>query len=917
ATLAGAGEPPPGFLETPALELAARDLAEEDPLLASGTQFGPYRIVGLLARGGMGDVYRATDVRLGRDVAIKTIARDAGGADPIRLERFVQEARVTAALDHPNIIRVFDVGIANGRPYLVTELLDGETLRARIRRLPMTPEEARRLAIAVAGGLAAAHGRGLVHRDLKPENIFLTKAGIAKILDFGIAKLAEDSTAATGLSTLTGVVLGTAGYLAPEQVTGGPLDGRTDLFTLGSILFEAVTGQRAFARAHTIDTMHAIVHEQPSDFGPGVPAPFAAIVKRLLAKAPEDRFQSADALLAALEQLADHPLATTRMFTRGLPTITRRQRNMILAAAGVLIVGSLGWYARGLARPDAPPQPLMRATWVVPAGTELSSAPAVAPNGRQFAFTAIDKTTSRLYVRSLDSESATAIAGTEGAKQPFWSPNGEYLGFFANGKMRKVKLAGGAPVDICDAPDARGAAWSPSGTIVFSPILNFSALSKVADTGGEPQPVTKLDLTHEDNAHRWPEFLPDGIHFLYWIRSSDDKRRGVFVGRIDRPAEIPGPMLFASEAEAHFIPTTDRDHGVLVAAAAGHVEARPFDAARQLVMGDPQVLPVEAAANTPYDATMVSVAQNLLVAVRTQILYDIRLGSVDRDGRHPQLGERRLQNFVRLSPQGDRLAHQVIDKVRGNPDIWIESFGRAAPINGSSSPEIDLMPVWSPDGRQIAYTSGRAGSWHIVIAPADGGATRVELQCPAPFCEPTDWSRDGQLIVNARQSMVAPNQDVWQVPVDKTRPATKLIASTYRKYDARLSPDGKAVAFIEDRGDGPQVWVQAFVKGDPRAVASVKGGTQPVWRHDEKASEVFYVDLEGYLKARAVSYDASGAPLLGPDTLVNVPRIGAGHWGTQYDITPDGKRIYYLDFGLPEKPKEMAVILGWRQLMKN
>ena len=301
-----------GFLETPALALAARNLAQDDPLLDVDTLVGPYRIVGLMARGGMGDVYRATDVRLQRDVALKLLAH-AGTDDTQRIERFLQEARVTAALDHTNIVKVFDVGVLDGRPYLVAELLDGETLRVRLGRGPLAEEEATRIAGDVAAGLVVAHAAGLVHRDLKPDNVFLTRSGVTKILDFGIAKLTDGPAVADGLATLTGVLLGTAGYLAPEQIRGDAVDGRTDLFALGSMLFEMSTGQRAFAREHTIDTLHAILHDDPPDLlqAAGVSPGLTAIVMRLLEKAPAARFQSAADLERAL---AAHRSDTRRAF---------------------------------------------------------------------------------------------------------------------------------------------------------------------------------------------------------------------------------------------------------------------------------------------------------------------------------------------------------------------------------------------------------------------------------------------------------------------------------------------------------------------------------------------------------------------------------------------------------------------------
>ena len=346
-----------GFLETPAMVLAARDLAQDEPPLPDGTLVGPYRIAALLARGGMGDVYRATDPRLGRDVALKVLTNAERG-DGHAVERFLQEARTTASLDHANIVKVFDVGMSNGRPYLISELLDGETLRAPIGRGPGALPGARRLAAALASGLVAAHARGLVHRDLKPENIFLTRSGTAKILDFGIAKLAQDPALPRGLATLTGVVLGTAGYLAPEQVKGDPVDARTDLFALGSILFEVITGQRAFAREHTIDTFHAIVHDDPPDLLPRGTA-LTAIVRRLLAKAPDARFQSAADLLWALEQIDSTDVGATPPPVTPGRRFFRARRGWAIAGAAVVAMVLVALLGARLGRqaqsPPAPP----------------------------------------------------------------------------------------------------------------------------------------------------------------------------------------------------------------------------------------------------------------------------------------------------------------------------------------------------------------------------------------------------------------------------------------------------------------------------------------------------------------------------------------------------------------------------------
>ncbi len=597
-----------GFLETPALILAARDLAQDEPPLPDGTPVGPYRIVALLARGGMGDVYRATDLRLGRDVALKTLTNAERG-DGHAVERFLQEARITASLDHTNIVKVFDVGMSDGRPYLVSELLDGETLRAPIGRGRVAPADARDIACALTSGLVAAHARGLVHRDLKPENIFITKSGTAKILDFGIAKLVQDPALPRGLATLTGVVLGTAGYLAPEQVKGDPVDARTDLFALGSILFEMMTGQRAFAREHTIDTLHAIVHDDPPDLLPPGTA-MTAIVRRLLAKAPDARFQSAADLLWALEQIDSNVVRATpspaspgsRFFSVGRGWATAGA-----AGLAMVLVAFIGGRLREQSRSPSVAPDLTQFTWSLPAGTALDSAPIVSPIGRRIAFTAVSGGSApRLFVWSLDSRDPKVVDGTDGAKQPFWSPDGTSLGFFARGKLMKVTVAGGVPTEICNAPDGKGGAWSPTGTIVFSPNTIFEGLARVSADGGPVQPATLVDFDRGENSHRWPVFLPDGIHFLFFVRASIDERRGVYVASLDRPASTPGSPLFRSESEAVFVPTSDRGRGVLLSAADGQLQVRPFDAAALRLDGDPRTLPVAAGANTPYHSAMLS-----------------------------------------------------------------------------------------------------------------------------------------------------------------------------------------------------------------------------------------------------------------------------------------------------------------------
>jgi eukaryotic-like serine/threonine-protein kinase len=902
-----------GFLETPALALAARDLAQDEPLLPEGTVVGPYRIVALLARGGMGDVYRATDPRLGRDVALKTLTSAERG-DGHAVERFLQEARITASLDHANIVRVFDVGMSHGRPYLVSELLDGETLRAPIGRGPLVPADARSIASALTSGLVAAHARGLVHRDLKPENVFLTRSGTAKILDFGIAKLAQDPALPRGLATLTGVVLGTAGYLAPEQVKGDPVDARTDLFALGSILFELMTGQRAFVREHTIDTLHAIVHDDPPALLPPGTT-LTSIVKRLLAKAPDARFQSAADLLWALEQIDSNEVRAP------LPPVTPARRFFgwaIAGAAGLamilvaLIAGRLREPAPG---PSVAPG-LTQFTWSLPAGTALDSAPTVSPNGRRIAFTAVSgQSAPRLFVRSLDSRDPTAIEGTDGAKQPFWSPDSLSLGFFARGKLMKVAVAGGVPVEICDAPDGKGGAWSPSGTIVFGPSMIFEGLARVSADGGPVRPATLVDFDRGENSHRWPVFLPDGIHFLFFVRASIDERRGVYVARLDRPASTPGSPLFRSESEAVFVPTSGRERGVLLSAADGQLQARPFDAAALRLVGDPRTLPVAAGANTPYHSAMLSASADLLATVGTPMASGVRLGTVARDGTVEQMSERQPQGWPRLSPDGRWIARQIVDPVRGNPDIWVEDLHDGSLVRVTTATGSDALPVWSPDGLRLAYASGTLKDRRLSITAADGTGVAQELPCPGAQCEPTDWSPDGRsLIVNTRLVMSGA-ADVWSVSLEAGGSAKAILSGPFAEYDARISPDGQWLAYVSEETGRPVVSVRAMSGLPRRLVVSSDGGSQPVWRRDGR--EILYVDREGRLRGRSVQQrQPNGELTLGVASALSVPLIGSGHWGTQYDVSADGRYVYFIDRTPAPRPSEIAVVIGWRALLK-
>jgi Tol biopolymer transport system component len=911
------------FMTKPALDRLAEVVAAEGSSLRPGERLGAYTVLRLLGSGGVGEVWRARDERLGRDVAIKVLLPHFS-SDADRLRRFAEEARTAGALNHSNILTVYDVGEHNGIPYLVSECLEGQSLRRRLQAGPLPADEIIAVALGIARGLAAAHRRGIIHRDLKPENIFLRSDGVVKILDFGLAKLQMSMDGPTAMSrTMTGVIVGTAGYMAPEQVRGDEVDARADLFALGVTLYEMLGGQNPFKGASTFETLHAILTVEPPalvTLNRAVPPSLARIVTRLLKKDREARFQSALDVAWALEQVGDRPADTETTTAReGDSTALWRSRWFAWIAAPAITAGVLAaaWWML----PSVPLEPATTAThftWTLPAGMTLDSAPVVSPDNQHIAFVGKNTTGSRLLIRDLGSLEPTAIAGTDGAKQPFWSPDSTSIGFFAHGQLMKVAPAGGAPVVLAAAPDGRGGAWSRSGVIVFGPDLVGSALARVSADGGPVEAATLLDIPRGDTSHRWPVFLPDSDHFLYFNRSSNDERRGVYIGRADRPVSHPEPPLFRSESEAVYASVPGSTEGALFYVANGRVDVRRVDTNRLVVTGDPRTTGFKAGGNTPYHPVMLSASTDVLAFALSSVPYGNRLAAVSRTGESLRVwDEAEAQNWPRVSPDGRRLARQRIDVVRGNPDIWLEDLERGTRVRVTTSVEPDVFPVWSPDGTRLAYMRGlppgRPGPRVLNIGQADGTGVVRTLPCPGLYCEPTDWTSDGRhLLVNVRDEK---GGDVWMIPVQDGGAARPLLAEPFTERDARLSPNGLWVAYVSEESGRPEVSLRTISGPPTRTVVSGGGGDQPVWRRD--GTELFFVDPGGRLRSVSVNLSGDGPPRMGLPVELKVPSVGFGHWGTQYDVSPDGSRIYLLQRNDDEAPREIHVITGWRALLKS
>jgi eukaryotic-like serine/threonine-protein kinase len=900
------------------LELPIVGDAVSPPLV--GRQLGPYRIEAPIGAGGMGEVYHAKDTRLDRNVAIKVLPPQ-WTADPQRRTRFEREARAVAALKHPNICTLYDIGHDDGIDFLVMELVEGESLATGLSRGPLPCDEAVARAIEIASALDEAHRQSIIHRDLKPGNVMLTRSGFgtsrgaqAKLLDFGLARMiSADMTAqlSWGLDTPmteAGGLFGTVEYMAPEQIQGAPTDARTDLFAFGALLYEMLTGRMAFGRATKAESLTAVLRDHPDrtvlEKSGAVPS-VIRIVRRCLEKDPADRFQTARDLAFALENAASpHEPETRRAEDGAIPRARRIPlRHAIYVVSAMTVLAAMAVWMVG-ARAAAPlTRNTMQFTWSLPQGMTLGSEPIVSPDGRRVAFVAVGQSDSGLFVRDLATLEAIPLPGTTRAKQPFWSPDSNAVAFFANGRLMKLALDGAEPVDLASAPDARGGSWSRSGVIVFQPFFRDRGLARVPANGGEVQPATRLDLTTDDTTHKWPVFLPDGDHFLYLVLSVDESRRGIYVGSLSQGPSPPTARLFPTVSSVSYVVPEGHDTGFLLSVAGGQVQARPFDASHRTITGDPRVIGIAAAETTAHYAAMVGVSPRLLASADSVVPAGFQFASVGVDGKQLTLQpDREVAGPPRLSSDGAHVTRSVLDPLTGDADIWVDDLVRGTRVRISTSRDLDLAPVWSPDGRQVAYRSGRWGHSNLSIASADGTGVLRVLQCPGEPCLPTDWSSDGRFIlVNVRE-------DVWSVQISGEGAAQPLLDAASVQRDARLSPDGRRVSYVSHESGRPEVYVRNLT-GAPHRVVVSRGGDQPMWSRSGR--ELFYVNLDNELHRVAVRSDRDDRVIVERPARLPIPAFAPGHLGTSYDVSPDAARVYFPHPGAPSKPRELGFVLDW------
>jgi Tol biopolymer transport system component len=878
--------------------------------IATGARFNHYEVIAPLGAGGMGEVYLAQDPRLGRQVAIKLLPAEFA-RDSDRLRRFEQEARATSALNHPNILTVYDIGAHEGAPYIVAELLEGEELSELIKQGAIVQRKAVDYARQIAEGLAAAHAKGVVHRDLKPENLFVTNDGRVKILDFGLAKLRPqqfgvDKDAPTQKRiTDPGVIMGTVGYMSPEQVRGQETDHRSDIFAFGVILYEMLTGQRAFRGDSAIEVMNAILKEEPPEFSESkdqISPQLEMIMRRCLEKQPERRFQSAHDLGFALEALSA-PSGSRLQSVATLPAVTERigaarwlgrERLIWLAATVLLALTALGAAWAYLSR-----RPEERAALrfiITPPEKDFGRA-AISPDGRSLVFQTVSEGKRQLSLRPLGDFSAHSLSGTEGGSGYFWSPDSRSIGFFAEGKLKKIDLMGGTTQTLCNLPTgARGGAWGREGVIL---IAAAGVIYRVPATGGEPVPAIGGEPASgiAPTSVR-PYFLPDGRHFLYYGAAAQEA--GIYLASLDgkevsRLLTADSDGIYAASAPG------DASKGWLLFLREKALLAQPFDAGRLTLAGEPfhvadQVEPGFSVSDT-----------GALVYQLPRPDEVSQLGWVDRAGAPLESvgAAGSFLGFQSLAPDGKRVAVARTEARDGKHDIYVIDLARGAESRLTFDPADDSYPIWAPDGNRIVWASNRAGSHQFYQKPANGvGQDEPLLQSDAPM-SPASWSADGKFLLYHRSDPKT-DVDVWVLPLEGDRKPFPFLQTPFRETDARFSPDGRWIAYRSNESGRPEVYVQTFPAGGGKWQVSTNGGQQPQWRGDGK--ELFYVSTDRKLMAVDVKRGATFEAGL-PKALFDFEAAKAHNLG--YATSADGRRFLLLRTLQEPSPAPFSVVVNW------
>jgi serine/threonine protein kinase len=888
-------------------------------MLNTGTKLGRYEIRSKIGEGGMGEVYLARDTQLGRDVAVKVLPSSYSD-DTERLHRFEQEACAASALNHPNILSIYDVGTHESSPYVVSELLEGQTLRQRISGTTLPPRKTIDYALQIAHGLAAAHEKGIVHRDLKPDNLFITNDGRVKILDFGLAKLtgagdtalSQTSIPTRRVDTDPGKVMGTVGYMSPEQVKGRAVDHRSDIFSFGTILYEMLSGRRAFHGESAAETMSAILKEDPPDLSETnqrISPALERLVNHCLEKNPESRFHSASDLAFALEALSGSTGASTQTVTMPAlaPQWIRRHAltGWIIAGAAILLAITIVAFTYFRSAPTTE-NPTMRFYISPPETTSFSGAANfISPDGRRVVFSAISKDGKRyLWIRSLDSLEAQLLPGTEDGLQAFWSPDSHFIGFFAGGKLKKMEASGGPVTTLADALSNRGGAWSRDGVIVFGATPG-GPLSQISSNGGQPTQVTAVDTTRNESVHAWPNFLPDARHFLYLARSPLREKSAIRVGSLDARES---KLLINADSTSVYAPP-----GYLLFLRERTLMAQPFDASKLQVTGEAFPVAEEVGYNPGNGRAFFSVSNNGVLVYRTRVFADSQLAWFDRTGKQiAQAGTPGQIASVALSPDDKRVVVSRVDNQSGATDLWIIDQERETRFTFDAANE--QSPAWSPDSSQIAFNSSKSGVLDIYAKPSSGAANEELLWKSDNSKGPHDWSADGRFILYGELDLKT-NADLWILPLFGDRKPFPFLQTPFAESSGRFSPNGRWIAYNSNESGTNQVYVRPFPASGGQWMVSTNGGAQPRWRGDGK--ELFYFSAERKLMAVEVKEDGNTFTAGTPRPLFEMRTVAFFIGASLYDVTRDGQRFLLITPGEESSPSPLTVVLNWTAGLKK
>ena len=871
--------------------------------LAAGTRLGPYEILAAIGAGGMGEVYRARDTRLARDVALK-ILPDAFILDQDRLARFKREAQVLAAINHPNIAAIYGFEESNAVQALVLELVEGPTLADRIAQGSIALDDALPIARQIAEALEAAHDQGIVHRDLKPANIKVRPDGTVKVLDFGLAKALEPVTGAIDVSqsptitspamTRMGVILGTAAYMSPEQAKGQKADRTADVWAFGCVLYEMLTGRRAFEGETVSETLAEVLKTEPDwrRLPAETPEGIRRLLRRCLQKERKHRLHDmADARLE-IDEAQSGPQADGRV----APSASRRGERFAWVSALALLVLLVAAVMALVRRPfpSVPPAPETRFEITTPP-TPTPASLAISPDGQKIVFSAVSEGRSRLWLRLLDSVSARPLSGTDFGLNPFWSPDSRSVGFVAESTLKRIDIDDGS-VRMLARAVGNGGAWNRDGTILFAPSL-IGSIFRISAAGGEPSAVTRLE-TPQQVTHRFPQFLPDGRHFLYEVTGAIEVR-GIYIGQLG--GSETRRVLDADSVAVHA-------SGRLLFVRQGTAFAQNFDPVRLALAGNPspvaeQVLSgsLSASGGGPI------VYRPGSAATQRQFVW------FERSGK--EIGNVGAPDAVllnpSLSPDARRVAVQR--RVNQNTDIWLLEVGNGAFRRLTFEASTEAFPIWSPDGSRIAFNGNRKGTYDLYQKPATGAGSD-ELLLPTGLDKnPMDWSPDGRfLLYRSRDPKTL--YDLWALPMEGDRKPFPVVQTNFDERDGQFSPDGKWIAYQSNESAGRfEIYVQPF-PGPGKWQISTNGGAQVRWRRDGK--ELFYIGLDGRLMAVPIRL-ASNGQAVEPGTPVPLfaTRIGGAVQGVdrqQYMVSPDGQRFLMKTVTEEASTSSIMVILNWK-----